>query len=440
MQEIKQSTEVKVRVGPFVDKTDGFTPETGITLSGADEAELLKHNGAATVSISAATWAAVSSCDGWYDLTLTTSYTDTLGQLSVVVQDDSECLPVHCHFMVCTANYWDSKYSTDVRQVDVTQVGGDSQSATDLKDFADAGYDPGTNKVQGVVLTDTCTTLTGHTAQTGDNYARLGAPAGASVSADIAAVKSDTGNILDDTGTSGVIVATNNDKTGYSISGSKNTLDDLNDVSTADVNAQCDQALVDIDLDHLVQVTAGAEEPTDGSYIDQMMHKDGAQTFDPTTDSLEAIRDTAPLGTAMRGTDSAALASVCTEARLVELDAGNIPTDLTNIETDTQDLQTQVGTAGAGLTDLGGMSTTMKGQVNTEVQDVINTDTTTELGSAPAITAPLRDQIRWLFTLARNKRTTTATTETLRNDADSGDISTSTVSDNGTTFTRGEWS
>lgn len=36
---------------------------------------------------------------------------------------------------------------------------------------------------------------------TGDAYARLGAPAGASVSADIAAVKSDTGSILEDTGT-----------------------------------------------------------------------------------------------------------------------------------------------------------------------------------------------------------------------------------------------
>lgn len=47
----------------------------------------------------------------------------------------------------------------------------------------------------------TVTTLTGHTAQTGDNYARLGAPAGASVSADVAAMKVDTAAILVDTGT-----------------------------------------------------------------------------------------------------------------------------------------------------------------------------------------------------------------------------------------------
>lgn len=38
--------------------------------------------------------------------------------------------------------------------------------------------------------------VTGHTAQTGDSYARLGAPAGASVSADVAAVKTDTGNLV----------------------------------------------------------------------------------------------------------------------------------------------------------------------------------------------------------------------------------------------------
>jgi hypothetical protein len=41
--------------------------------------------------------------------------------------------------------------------------------------------------------------LDGHTVQTGDNYTRLGAPAGASVSADIASVKSDSGSILTDT-------------------------------------------------------------------------------------------------------------------------------------------------------------------------------------------------------------------------------------------------
>jgi hypothetical protein len=50
--------------------------------------------------------------------------------------------------------------SAGVPKVDLSHIGGDAQSATDLKDFADAGYDPATNKVQGVVLVDTTTTLT----------------------------------------------------------------------------------------------------------------------------------------------------------------------------------------------------------------------------------------------------------------------------------------
>lgn len=88
--------------------------------------------------------------------------------------------------------------SPSVLPANLTQIGGDAQSATDLKDFADSGYDPAMHKVEEVTL------LTGHTPQTGDNFARLGLPAGVSVSADIAAVKGDTAAILADTGTDGV--------------------------------------------------------------------------------------------------------------------------------------------------------------------------------------------------------------------------------------------
>ena len=46
-----------------------------------------------------------------------------------------------------------------------------------------------------VTLTDTVTTYTGNTPQTGDCFARLGAPVGVNLSADIAAVQADTDNI-----------------------------------------------------------------------------------------------------------------------------------------------------------------------------------------------------------------------------------------------------
>jgi hypothetical protein len=78
-------------------------------------------------------------------------------------------------------------------------------------------------------------------------------------------------------------------------------------------------------------------------------------------------------------------------------------------------------------------------QVNDQVLDVLNTDTFVESAAVPAATATLVAKIGWLTTLARNKLTQTATTQTIRNDGDSGDIATSAVSDDGTTFTRAEW-
>lgn len=118
---LRQSTERLVRVGPFVDAGDGVTPETGVTLGAADQAELLKSTGA-TVDISGATFAAITGVDGWYNLTLTTSHTDTLGPFTVVIQDASVCLPVFMEGMVVSANVWDSLFGTDLLYVDTQEI------------------------------------------------------------------------------------------------------------------------------------------------------------------------------------------------------------------------------------------------------------------------------------------------------------------------------
>ncbi len=141
MRELKQSTQMKVRIGPFVDATDGVTPETAVALGTADQAELLKSNGAATVDISSNTWAAVTGSDGWYDLTLTTTDTNTLGQLLVVVQDSSICLPVYSSFEVVAANYYDAKYGTGNLNADVMAISGDAAAADNMElDYDGTGY------------------------------------------------------------------------------------------------------------------------------------------------------------------------------------------------------------------------------------------------------------------------------------------------------------
>lgn len=89
---------------------------------------------------------------------------------------------------------------------------------------------------------------------------------------------------------------------------------------------------------------------------------------------------------------------------------------------------------------VGSLATQAKADVNAEVLDVLTTDTFAEPSAVPAATSSLKDKLNWLFALARNKRTQTSSTQALRNDSDSGNIATSTVADDGTTATRGEWS
>jgi hypothetical protein len=103
----------------------------------------------------------------------------------------------------------------------------------------------------------TVTTLTGHTAQTGDSFARLGAPAGASVSVDLAAVKAET-NSLDGTKIT-TARAGNLDNLDASVA-SRSTL------SAAEVNAEVDTALD----------TAIPGSPTAGSINERVRDLDDA--------------------------------------------------------------------------------------------------------------------------------------------------------------------
>ena len=134
MQYLKADTEVKVVIGPVVAVGDGFTPVTTLALTGgsaADEAEILKHDAGSVTDISSNTFAALTSADGYYNLTITTAQLDTEGMLTVLINDDSLCLPVRHDFMVVSANVYDSLFSaaaTDYLKTDIIQVSGTAES------------------------------------------------------------------------------------------------------------------------------------------------------------------------------------------------------------------------------------------------------------------------------------------------------------------------
>ena len=77
--------------------------------------------------------------------------------------------------------------------------------------------------------------------------------------------------------------------------------------------------------------------------------------------------------------------------------------------------------------------------VNAELLDVLNTDTFAELSAVPAATSTLVDKINWMFALCRNRILQTGSVQSLKADDQVTDIATATVSDDGTTFRKAEW-
>lgn len=88
---------------------------------------------------------------------------------------------------------------------------------------------------------------------------------------------------------------------------------------------------------------------------------------------------------------------------------------------------------------IGSLATQAKADVNTEVLDVLNTDTFAEPGQeAPGATVSLVKKIGYLYKFLRNKITQDATTLKVYADDASTVDQKATVSDDGTTYTRGE--
>lgn len=112
MRFLRQNATHKVICGPFVDVTDGATKETGVLLSTADQAEALRHDGTTVVDISGYTWAAITTMDGYYNLTLQTGITDTVGHLVIDIADVSVCLPVREEFTVLEEEVYDAYFAS----------------------------------------------------------------------------------------------------------------------------------------------------------------------------------------------------------------------------------------------------------------------------------------------------------------------------------------
>lgn len=99
---LRQSTTVTVRLGPFLDVTDAFTPETNVSTA----ITVSKNHGAFGARSSAT--AIAHDANGWYSVELNTTDTGTAGPLIIQATDIAVHGPVWREFMVLPANVWDA--------------------------------------------------------------------------------------------------------------------------------------------------------------------------------------------------------------------------------------------------------------------------------------------------------------------------------------------
>lgn len=242
---LKQSTaSQEIPLGYFLDSSDGNSEETGLTIANTD-IKLWKTG--ATSLANKNSGGATHISNGVYYCTLDATDTDTLGPMVVFVHVTG-ALTVRLETLVLPANVYDSLVAgSDTLQADVTQIGGDAQSATDLKDFVDAGYDPSTNQVEGVKTVDTTTT---NSDMRGTDSALLAANVNVAAGVVEANVMQCNGGTVANgaipnaaAGANGGLPTVDANNRVAGVQGTKNTFDDLNDISAANVNSEVDDVI-----------------------------------------------------------------------------------------------------------------------------------------------------------------------------------------------------
>lgn len=250
-RDLRTNTATRITVGPFLDKTDGITPEVALTATNEHLTLVVDTAGVPTLVLDANATASGGNNDmvhitnddaGYYDLELTAAQLNYLGRAALSINYVTDHLPVFHEFNIITAAEFDRKYSTgatvadvktvvDAILVDTAEIGAagvgltalaTQTSVNTIDDFLDtevaailAAVDTEVGAIKAktdligatvalesggniaTILARIIGTLAAgtHNPQGGDAYARLGAPVGASISADLQTIEGQTDDI-----------------------------------------------------------------------------------------------------------------------------------------------------------------------------------------------------------------------------------------------------
>ena len=130
-RDLKADTAIVVPVGPFKDKTDKVTPETGIVIGDITSgARIMKEDGT-NAAFTPSSWAHYAG--GMYSCGLSTDHTDTKGKLRLYFADFGVYVPFPEDFMISKANEWDSCYGAETKNANIVSHFGVATTADEWK-------------------------------------------------------------------------------------------------------------------------------------------------------------------------------------------------------------------------------------------------------------------------------------------------------------------
>lgn len=475
MRFLRTNTAVRLTIGPFLDKTDGITPKTGLTVTSEKLTFVVDDANVPTLVLDTSPTASGGNNDmvhitgddsGFYDLELTAANTNYLGRAMLSLNDVATHCPVFHEFMILPAMIYDSMVlGTDRLDTNVTHVTDTAQTARDIG-AAVPNAVPGAAGGLFIAGTNAPVTITGAgsaltlTSTSGNGYgllasgqgtgAGVGAVGGATNGHGIASVAQGSGSGVYTiaSGATGNGFFAQGNTTGFGI-GAIGGTDGHGIVGQGGVNTTPTGT-------HGIYGQAGSNNGTGLRGQGCITNGDGNSIGIGGVGSVQG-------GAGIKGV---ALANTFAGIQGIGVTTG--PGALF-----------EGGTTGAGAGFLGGatsgagvsfaaqagnsdgitstksgsgyalnitsinsacdLTSTMKTSVNTEVVDGLNVDTYAEIGQeAPAATQSMRKMLAYLYKAWRNRSSQTSTAYKLYSDDATTVDHKSTVSDDGTTFESGE--
>jgi hypothetical protein len=269
----------------------------------------------------------------------------------------------------------------------------------------------------------------------------------------------DAAAILDDTGTSGVVVAAGS-KTGFALTSAYDAAKtaaqagdemDLVDAPNATAVAAIQSGLSTLDAAGVrtelatelgridAAVSTRATPAQVNTEADQALADVGLTST--ITGRIDAAISTRLAGASYTAPPSAAsirteIDSNSTQLEAIAAKTGNLPSDPADQSAVEDAIDAAVSSLAASIAGLENVSAA---DVKAQIVAALASDTYAEIAGVPAATSTLADRLAWLFALARNTVQQSATTQTLKQDDGTTDLATAAVSDDAGVFERAAW-